>query len=52
MYIVISGNIIIGTYKTFKVAHKEAVEQEKISRGKFPVYIAKLIVKDGVVIDK
>ena len=52
MYIVISGNAIIGTYKTFKVAHKEATEQQRICKGSFPVYIAKLIVKDGVVIDK
>ena len=52
MYIVISGNTIIGTYKTFKIAHKEATEQQRLSFGKFPVYIAKLIVKDGVVIDK
>ena len=52
MYIVISGNTIIGTYKTFKVAHKEATEQQRICNGRFPVYIAKLIIKDGVVIDK
>lgn len=52
MYIVISGNTIVGTYKTFKVAHKEATEHQRICKGRFPVYIAKLIVKDGVVIDK
>ena len=52
MYIVISGNTIIGTYKTFKVAHKEATEQQRICNNRFPVNIAKLIVKDGVVIDK
>ncbi len=52
MYIVIAGNTIVGTYKTFKMAHKEATEHQRICNNRFPVYIAKLIVKDGVVIDK
>ena len=52
MYIVIVGNMIIGTYKTFKVAHREATGLQKVYTETTPVYIAKLIVKDGVVIDK
>ena len=52
MYIVIVGNTIIGTYKTFKVAHREATSLQNVYTKTTPVYIAKLIVKDGVVIDK
>ena len=52
MYIVIVGNMIIGTYKTFKVAHREATGLQKVYTETTPVYIAKLLVKDGVVIDK
>lgn len=52
MYIVVVGNVITDTFKTFKQAHRACVEQMKTVRGNIPVYIAKLIVKDGVVIDK
>ena len=52
MYIVIVGNSIVGTFKTFKSAYKEAVLQQEVIHSNMPVYVAKLIIKDGVVIDK
>ena len=52
MYFVIVGNVIENTCKTFKQAFKSATEWQKDVKGKIPVYIAKIIVKDGVVIDK
>ena len=52
MYIVIVGNSIVGTFKTFRSAFKEAISQQEIVHSTMPVYVAKLIVKDGVVIDK
>ena len=52
MYIVIVGNSIVGTFKTFRSAFKEAISQQEIVHSKMPVYVAKLIIKDGVVIDK
>lgn len=52
MYIVIVGNSIVGTFKTFKSAFKEAISQQEIVHSTMPVYVAKLIIKDGVVIDK
>lgn len=51
MYIVIVGNEIVHWAKTFKQAHKEALNYERLN-GKIPVWIAKAIVKDGVVIDR
>ena len=52
MYIVIVGNSIIGTFKTFRSAYKEAVAQQEVNHSTIPVFVAKLIVKDGVTIDK
>lgn len=52
MYIVIVGNSIVGTFKTFKTAFKEAVAHQEIAHDTMPVYVAKLIIKDGVVMDK
>ena len=52
MYIVIVGNSIVGTFKTFRSAFKEAISQHEIVHKTMPVYVAKLIIKDGVVIDK
>ena len=52
MYIVIVGNSIVGTFKTFRSAFKEAISQQEIVHSAMPVYVAKLIIKDGVVIDK
>ena len=52
MYIVIVGNSIVGTFKTFRSAFKEAITQQEIVHQTMPVYVAKLIIKDGVVIDK
>ena len=52
MYIVIVGNSIVGTFKTFRSAFKEAISQQEIVHSTMPVYVAKLIIKDGVVIDK
>lgn len=49
-YIVIHGNIIVGWFKYFRQAYKEAVEIQRLN-DKIPVYISKLIVKDGVTID-
>ena len=51
MYIVIVGNEIVHWAKTFKQAHKEALNYERLHE-KFNVWIAKCIVKDGVIIDK
>lgn len=51
MYIVIVGNEIVLWAKTFRQAHKEALNYERLN-GKIPVWIAKAIVKDGVVIDR
>lgn len=50
MYIVIVGNEIVGWHKTFKRAYAEATNHSHLN-GWIPVYIAKLIVKDGVTID-
>ena len=52
MYIVIVGNSIVGTFKTFRSAFKQAISQQEIVHSTMPVYVAKLIIKDGVVIDK
>ena len=52
MYIVIVGNSIVGTFKTFRTAYKEATSHQQIVHDTMPVYVAKLIIKDGVVIDK
>ena len=51
MYLVVVGNEIVGWYKTFKQANREAVTYEKLN-GKIPVWICKAIVKDGNIIDK
>lgn len=52
MYIVIVGNEITGTFKTFRSAYKEAVSLQEVHHNTIPIYVAKLIVKDGVTIDK
>lgn len=50
MYVVIVGNELVSWHKTFKKAYADAVKYERLN-GKIPVYVAKLIVKDGVTID-
>lgn len=49
-YIVIQGNCIIGWFKYFKAAYKEAIQTQRLDE-RIPVYVAKLIVKDGVAVD-
>lgn len=51
MYIVIVGNEIVSWCKTFRQAHRVAVDYERLN-SKNPVWIAKAIVKDGQVIDR
>lgn len=49
-YIVIQGNCIIGWHKYFRTAYREAVQTQKLDE-RIPVYIAKIIIKDGVTVD-
>ena len=49
-YIVIQGNCIIGWFKYFRAAYKEAIQIQRLDE-RIPVYVAKLIIKDGVTVD-
>ena len=51
MYVVIVGNEIITWEKTFKAAEKTARMYDHL-HNKIPVWITKVIVKDGVIFDK
>jgi len=51
MYVVIVGNEIIKWEKTFKAAERAARMYDHL-HNKIPVWITKVIVKDGVIFDR